>query len=61
MAQSIQEINEIITTIFEEYGERQIKRLVNTADLKVEELYELRGKAAACRDLLSSLRNQLDN
>lgn len=57
--QSIHQIYEAIDNVFDEYGERQIKRLINTTGLGTDEVHELRGKCQAARDLKSALKTQI--
>lgn len=59
MTLSMQQIFEAIDLIFEDYGERQIKRLINTTGLQADEMHEIRGKCQATRDLRNALKNQL--
>jgi len=61
MAYSEQQVKEAIDRVCSEYGERQIKRLINATDISVNEIYELRGKAAATRDLRNLLVDAIGN
>lgn len=61
MAQSEQQVKDTIDRVCSEYGERQIKRLINAPNMGVNEIYELRGKAAATRDLRNLLVDAIGN
>lgn len=53
------EIFEKLEEILAGYGGRQIEMIVSHKDLSPEQLFELRGKAKACKELAGSLRNTL--
>lgn len=53
------EVYEKLEEILASYGGRQIELLLGHKEMTPEHLFELRGKAKACRELAGTLRNTL--
>jgi hypothetical protein len=53
------EIYRMIEEIFESYGGRQIQRITGHSNMEVEEIYQLRGKCQATKELITDLRTAL--
>lgn len=53
------EIYEKVEDVISSYGTRRIEELLSHKELTQEKLFELRGRAQACKEIAGALRNIL--